>query len=123
MKQLLTLILALVTAATVTAVPIITAKANNGNWNSGSTWNLNRKPQDGDTIVIPINFTVAIKSAQLLNNIYLRIVGSLELDHGTLTLNTNSKIILYGHIFGHGQGNNEEIKIGNVFKYNDNVQS
>ena len=121
MKQFLTLLIALVTAATVTAAPVIKAKKNNGNWNSNSTWDLNRKPQDGDTIIIPANYTIVLDNSQSLNNAIIKIAGNLQLNNGKLILNSSSRINLYGKISGSGQGNGDQIKIGNIFKFNDNA--
>jgi len=119
MKQFLTLFIALVTAATVTAVPVIKAKKNNVNWNSSSSWDLNRKPQNGDTIIIPVNYTIVLDNSQTLNNVIIRVVGTLELDNGMLILNSTSRIYVYGKILSGGQQNGDKIKIGNVFKFND----
>ena len=123
MKPIYTLILALVTAATVTAAPVIKAKAN-GSWTSNSTWDLGRKPQSGDTIIIPVGFHVILSGTQSLNNVFIKISGILELSNGVLLLNAASRINVYtsGKIYGGGPGNGDQIKIGLVFKFNDSPQ-
>ena len=120
MKSIYTLILALVAAATAIAAPPIRMVVNNGNWNIASSWDLNRTPQNGDTIVIPANLTVIIQNISLnLNSVLVRIYGTLNLNtNGKLDLDIVSRINVYvgGSIVG--VGNNEQIRIGSnhVFK-------
>src|SRR2546423_7190263 len=106
MKPIYTLILALVAAATAIAAPPIRVVANNGSWNMASTWDLNRTPQNGDTIEIPANLTVIIQNISLnLNSVLVRIYGTLSLNtNGKLDLDIVSRINVYvgGNIIGLG---------------------
>src|SRR5437762_14041499 len=95
MKQFLTLLTALVTAATVTAAPIIEAKTNNGNWNSSSTWDLNRKPQIGDIVIVPANILVLLDSSQSLSDLVVRITGTVRLSGEKVNLDNVSRVVVY----------------------------
>ena len=53
MKKLYSLLIALFAVSFTFANNLITVVNNNGSWKSKSTWNLNRIPKDGDTVVIP----------------------------------------------------------------------
>ena len=109
MKQFLTLLTALVTAATVTAAPIIEAKTNNGNWNSSSTWDLNRKPQNGDIVIVPANILVLLNSSQSLSNLVVRITGTLSLSGEKLNLDNASRVEVYTNGKIIGGGSNDQI--------------
>ena len=120
MKKLYTL-LSVIFFATITAAnPVITATVNHGDWNKKSTWELNRKPKNGDTVLIPAGITVEIKNTISLGNatLYIIVNGSLELDGGKLRLGQNSVILVVNgaSITAHGNSS-EEIKIGNTIKY------
>ncbi len=118
MKQIYTLIIALVAAATAAAAPVIIA-VSNGNWATTSTWNLNRIPQSGDTIVIPANMTIVINTTENLNGVVLKVAGTLNMTGGAkmnLDLAGFIQVQPSGSITG--QSNNDQIKIGgtHVFK-------
>ncbi len=93
MKQFYFLILSLFTCTLSFSAPVIEALGN-GQWQATSTWNLNRKPVNGDTIVIPAGRTVIINNQQTLNNVYLEVHGTLRLTNllSYLSLNAASKI-------------------------------
>lgn len=116
MKTIYTLLFTLLIAATLQATTI-TAVVNNGQWDVNSTWSLNRQPQNNDTIVIPVGYTVVLNPHVTLNNIYLLIYGTLRFNGGKLTLNNVCSILIQsgGRIIG--TSNNEQIKLGGVFKY------
>jgi len=105
---------------TASANPVITAIDNNGKWRSHNTWDLDRKPKDGDTVIIPAGITVIVDNNINLGNatIYVKVNGTLELDGGRLRFDANSKIVVINgaSIVAHGR-NIERIRIGNVVKY------
>ncbi|MFL5787720.1 MAG: G8 domain-containing protein [Flavisolibacter sp.] len=74
----------------------ITATVNNGIWTNSSTWNLNRVPANGDTITIPASKTIIINSIVALNNVVIRVNGTLLFQNSlsSLLLNTSSSIIV-----------------------------
>ncbi len=108
------------------ANPVITAIDNKGKWKNNSTWDLNRDPQDGDTVIIPAGITVLIdKNVNLQNaTLYIKVYGKIELDGGRLRLDDNSTIILVSGatIFGHGD-KKETITIGNTTKFDAQVNN
>ncbi len=93
MKQFYLLILGLFISTLSFSAPVIEA-VGNGNWQASPTWNLNRKPANGDTIVIPAGRTVIISRQQTLNNVYLEVHGTVKLTNflSYLSLNAASKI-------------------------------
>jgi hypothetical protein len=114
---LATISLLLVTISS--AAPRITAKAN-GNWSSATTWNMNRKPQAGDTIIIPANRIVTLNTSENLTSgfVYLQVMGTLNLSFGQLYL-SNSSIVL---LFADGEINSttwifDLIQIGGITKF------
>ena len=116
MKTILTSFFTLLFAATLQATTI-TAVVNNGQWDVNSTWNLNRQPQHNDTIVIPAGYTVVLGQHIILNNIYIRIYGTLRFTGGKLTLDNVSAILIESGGKITGTSNSEQIRLGDVFKY------
>jgi len=94
----------------------ITAVQNNGFWNSASTWDLNRIPKSGDTIVIPQNLTIRVNNWNLLTGVLIRVYGTLRLQNGRLGLYSTSQVIVYrtGRITGNAADN---INIAGVQKF------
>jgi hypothetical protein len=114
MKPLFTLLIALTAAATALAGSVITA-VNNGNWATAATWDLNRKPQNGDTIIIPANRTIAYTTTENLNGVIIKIWGTLNMSGGgKLNLDNAGLIRVYPGATITGTGNSDQIKIGNT---------
>jgi hypothetical protein len=115
MKSFYTLILALILSLTSFATSII-ADSNSG-WGADSTWNLNRVPKDGDSIVIPQGITVSLAGVNNLDNVIIIIRGTLDLTNGKLRLNDASRVII--HLTGllSGANNNDQLTIGGVHKF------
>lgn len=120
MKKFYTLLSFFLLVKIVSANPIITAVNDEGKWKHNSTWDLNRKPQDGDTVVIPIGMTIKIDNNINLSNatLYIKVGGTLELDGGKLRVDGNSIVVVYNgaSIVAHNS-NSEQIKIGDEIKY------
>jgi hypothetical protein len=116
MKLIYTTLLTLLMATSLMAGSI---KANsNGNWKTNSTWNqTNRIPINGDSIIIPVNDTVLLDDNIDLDNVVVIIYGVLKFDNGKLRLNAASKVIVQmtGKITG--INHNDQIRIGNVEKF------
>jgi G8 domain len=120
MKKLYSVILVIFTVSFTFANPVINATANNGNWKSTSTWNLNRVPKDGDTVVIPAGKTVVINNNQNLSSdfLYIEVYGTLKFSGGKLWLNNNSTVIIYSGGSVTGTGNSSEtLRINGDNKY------
>ena len=118
MKRMFTLLVTLTAAATAFGGSVITA-SNSGSWTTPSTWNLGRIPADGDTIVIPASRNIQVTTDQVLDNVIINLHGILDLtSSGKLTLNSASTIRVYSSGLIAGQGNGNQIRIGNthVFK-------
>ena len=116
MKTLYAFFLTVLFATTLQATTI-TAVVNNGQWDVNSTWNLNRQPQNGDTIIIPAGITVVVDIHVSIDNVYIQINGTLRFGGGKLTLNNASSILILsgGKIIG--TSNSEQIRLGGIFKY------
>ncbi|HUQ64824.1 MAG TPA: G8 domain-containing protein [Flavitalea sp.] len=116
MKSLYTTFITLALATSALAGKI-TAVQNNGQWNTNSTWNLNRTPQDNDTIVIPAGINVILNYNCSLNNVYIKILGTLTFSGGKLDLDALGNIMIYTGGSISGTNNGEQIRIGGVHKY------
>ncbi|HTM91942.1 MAG TPA: G8 domain-containing protein, partial [Flavisolibacter sp.] len=106
------------------SAPVITASSS-GYWNSAATWNLNRLPKVGDTIVIPGGKTVTIDDDQNFNGfIYLKVVGTLNFQKNNSTLSVDAPSVLIvnpgGQITGSGSPS-QKIRYNNsiIFDGND----
>jgi hypothetical protein len=77
----------------------INSSINNGQWKISGTWDKNRKPKDGDTVVIPAGKTVIVNSWEVLNNVYIKVYGKLQFVglFTALELNASSKIVVYNN--------------------------
>jgi hypothetical protein len=104
------------------AAPVITATINNGNWTTNSTWNLNRLPQNGDTVIIPLGKTVLINNNVNTSSdiLYIKVYGTLKLvgGGGKLTINGSSNIYVYTNgLITSDSSPSEVIKIGSTSVY------
>lgn len=75
----------------------ITGITNNGQWKNAGTWDKNRKPQNGDTIIIPSGKTIVVNSWETLNNVVVKIYGTIKFTNifTALSLNSSSSVIVY----------------------------
>jgi hypothetical protein len=114
MKKL-QLTLALIIIAVSLFANTITA-VSGSDWSTSSTWNLNRSPQNSDTVIVPSGITVLVKNNILLNNITLKIYGGLNFTSGKLAFDNNSTIEVFtgGSIITNNPS--DQIKIGTTFK-------
>lgn len=118
MKPIFTFLLVLLAAATAQA-GVITLVVNNGNWSATSSWDLNRKPQSGDTIVIPASLTALFNTDESLNNVVIKINGTLNMNGGKkLNLNTASVIKVFAGATIMGAGSADQIRIGTTHVFN-----
>jgi hypothetical protein len=122
MKKIFTLMLILLAAATAFAGQKITVVVNNGSWGTSGTWDINRKPMNGDTIVIPAGITVAFNTDENLNAVLISIYGTLDMNGGKkLNLDNASLIQVLAGGKIKGQGSSDQIRIGttHVFQGSD----
>lgn len=79
------------------AAPSIMATTNGGAWHIENTWNLNRKPLSGDTIIVPAGKMIVITNQQALNNVCVKVFGTLRFTgaFSYLSLNNASSIQVY----------------------------
>jgi hypothetical protein len=100
--------------------PVITA-ISNGNWNNTSSWDLNRIPANGDTVVIPIGKSITINDNQNLPGsfMFIKVYGTLVMaSGGRLTINDNSTILVFDGARITSTGTSaDKIKIGSIEKY------
>lgn len=97
-------------AGTITAT-------TNSLWENTGTWNLNRIPQDGDSIIIPANITIMLDQNIDLNNIIIVVAGTLELNNGKLKLGNTSRVIVQSTGIIKADNSDDQIVIGNSFKF------
>ena len=101
----------------------IQAIQNNGNWNSNSSWDLNRIPTNGDTITIPAGFTLIINSNLNLpaNTMRILVYGTLSFVGGgaKLTMSSLSSVVIEpgGTLISTGSAS-QTISVGAQIVYN-----
>ncbi len=117
MKSICIIFLALVTVchsyATISPIKAI----GNDTWTSGLTWDLQRQPQDNDTVIIPVNITVRIDKSIKLNNVTIKVYGTLNFNNGKMDLDNKSHVIILSGGNITGSKNSEYIDIGGIEKY------
>ncbi|THU37320.1 T9SS type A sorting domain-containing protein [Niastella caeni] len=114
MKSIYTTLFALLMATSLMAGSI---KSKSNNWNLTGTWNLNRLPANGDSIIIPADSVVTLDQLIDLDNVVVIIYGTLDLENGKLRLNSASRIIIYSGGKITGVNSNDQIKIGSDIKF------
>jgi hypothetical protein len=115
MKQIYTSILALLFSITTFATTI--TAVNNSVWDVNSTWDLNRIPQSGDSIVIPQNVTISLAGVSQLDNVIIIVRGTLNLTNGKLRLNDASRMIIDITGLLTGVNSNDQLTIGSTAKF------
>ena len=115
MKHIYTTLFALLMATSLMAGSI--KSLGNHDWDYTSKWNLNRLPQNGDSIFIPVNDTVTLDQNIDLDNVVIVIYGLLDLENGKLRLNSASRIIVHAGGKITGINSNDQIKIGSDIKF------
>jgi hypothetical protein len=116
MKNLITSILTLIILAPAFAAPVIKA-TKSGNWSTKADWDLKRLPASNDTVVIADGVTMLIDANIKLDNIVLKIYGTLKLAGGKLTINDYSTFVIETSGKLTGGGNNDQVKLGNDLLY------
>jgi hypothetical protein len=115
MKPIYTTLLTLLMATSLMAGSI--TATNDTDWDLNNTWNLNRQPQNGDSIIIPADRTVTLDINVDLDNVIVVVAGVLNLTNGKLRLNATSRIIVQSNGKITGINSNDQIKIGNEVKF------
>ena len=115
MKHIYTTLIFVLATLAVSADTIKAAKS--ADWNTNSTWNPQRQPQSGDSIIIPANITVTLDENENLDNVIIIVSGTIALNNGKLKLNSASRVIVQTTGKITGQNDNDQIQIGNTFKF------
>jgi len=122
-KFYLTLLIALI-ATFAQAKTLNKAVTNGANWSTAGAWSQNRIPATGDSVVIPSGITIWLDIRSTINNVYLNIIGTLEVDKNSgLTLNNTSivNIATGGLLSTTHNSATSVISIGGVNKYVGNT--
>ncbi|WP_207512251.1 T9SS type A sorting domain-containing protein [Longitalea luteola] len=114
MKSIYTILVSFLMTTSLMAESI-TAKT--GDWDKPTSWNQGRIPANGDSIIIPENKTVILDGNADLENVVLIIKGVLQLENGKLRFDLPSRIIIYTGGKITGINNNDQVKIGDEFKF------
>jgi len=103
------------------SAPVNSVVTNNGKWWQTSTWSEGRLPADGDTVLIPKNYTLIIDNNLALTSwdLYVEIDGTLNLKVGKLDLGVNSIVEIGdgGQIISANGTNSDKILIAGIPKY------
>lgn len=124
MKRILLIAAFISLISFVNAAPVIKA-ITNGYWGNINTWDLNRLPQVGDTIVVPTGKTVTVNDDQTINGfVYIKIYGKLSFINNNSTLklgSTSVVLILDGASITGGGSPSQKLTIGttSIFDGND----
>src|ERR1043165_20730 len=92
MKHIYTTLIVLLTSIAAFAGTI--TATTNSLWENTGTWNLNRIPQTGDSIIIPAGITVMLDQNIDLGNIVIIVAGTLELNNGKIKAGAASRVIV-----------------------------
>lgn len=92
-----------------------------GMWRTGATWDLNRLPAGGDTVIVPAGKTLLIDNNTNVSSgdVYVKIYGTLKfINNGKLSVGDNSTVMVYNNasVLGDGQPS-ETLRIGNNTVY------
>jgi hypothetical protein len=122
MRQLYFIVILFTYFTSASAAPKITLKNNNGDWLSSASWDLNRLPQSGDTVVIPSGFTAIVNSNINIpsTDLFVKVYGVLRFVSGgaKLVLGSNSVIVVYENaLITSTSSPSQIISIGGVTKY------
>jgi len=115
MKRILLIAISILSISFVSAAPVIKA-VTSGFWGNNSTWDLNRLPQVGDTVVVPAGNTVTINNDEIIDGFaYIKVYGRLNFSNfnSTLQLGSTSVILIYsGATLSGGGSPSQKIRIG-----------
>jgi len=89
----------------------------NNYWENTASWNLNRLPQDNDSIIIPAGYTITLDVNVQLNNIVILVYGTLGFNNGKLRLDNPSQIIVENTGKITGINSNDQLTIGGTLKF------
>jgi hypothetical protein len=102
----------------------ITLTVNGGDWNSNSSWDLNRTPQTGDTIIVPVAYTVNIyTNVSIAGYVYVQDYGTIAFNHSSkLDLGSTSKIFIHagGKMTSVGTSASDQARVGGTIDYKGN---
>jgi hypothetical protein len=89
----------------------------NGNWNTGSTWNLGTVPGAGDVVIIANNTTVATNGSNAAKFVTVAVGGTLSSVVGSLTLDSalvnNGTVLISGGTITLGPSGGGKIPFAN----------
>jgi hypothetical protein len=115
MKHIYITLIAILIGVTSFATSI--KAVTNSYWTNTSSWNLNRLPQDNDTIIIPAGYTITIDLNVQLNNVVVLIYGTLQFNNGKLKLDNSSQVIIEWGGKITGINSNDQLTIGGILKF------
>lgn len=123
MKCIYLLCLALISFVFSFASPKIHQSSFYGVWSTASSWDLNRIPANGDTIIIPSTDTLVISNDLNLSNVHLRIYGLLKIINlnTQINLDNQSDIVIYAAGMIKGSLASQKIRIANFNIYQGNT--
>ncbi|HWJ92521.1 MAG TPA: hypothetical protein VNR87_15495 [Flavisolibacter sp.] len=109
MKRLILSALACIAFSSIFASVTITAVANDGNWSTNSTWDLNRQPAEGDIVIIPFGRIVTLNNNVSFVDLYINVYGTLKLAGGKIRIGNTSSIFVFqgGKIKGNGTASDQ----------------
>lgn len=123
MRQTFFIAIAILLSSFAFSAPVIKS-VNTGSWDAAGTWDLNRTPLAGDTIVITKGTTVSVSGISNINGFsYVEVLGTLNFDgHAAiLSLGTNSTVSIYNGGIVSGNQSSQKLKIDGTVVYTGGV--
>jgi hypothetical protein len=93
-------------------------------WSFFRTWDLKRAPLEGDIIIINAGHTIELDENISLNDVVIRIYGTLRLKPGKnlqLSAKTVINVFMGGEVVSDSKGADNYIRIGESIKYRGNT--
>jgi hypothetical protein len=122
MKHIYLLAIAIISFATSFAQTKINLSCTSGSWSVRSSWDLNRLPTSGDTVVVPKNTNLTISTDMTLNDMHVRIYGTVTLANNNTQINLigNSDIVVYEGGKIEGTQASQKLRINGTLAYQGN---
>jgi hypothetical protein len=93
----------------------------NGNWNSASTWSLNRLPQDSDTLIVPAGMTLNVNIVtQSYVHMYMQVYGTIHFVSGKKIVMCDGIVQVYSGGLLEGESVGSKIDICNNMVWDGN---
>jgi hypothetical protein len=122
MKHFYLFCLAVLACTTTFSQKNIKLATAHGSWLNKGNWDLNRLPQNSDTIIIPQNTNLTIASDVNLSDVTVKVYGTVTLaeNNSQVNLEGNSEVIVYDGGKIQGDLSSQKLRIANHTVFSGN---